>query len=465
MTNDELINRTMELILSGGRRTTAANVRALLNDIFPSYFNLENGGNVVKVLSGYETQLTPTDPKHFATKKYVDDNSGQTNWGDIQGYIEMQGDLINYIAAEIAAIPSPDLTALWNLSGNTFDARKKLGSTSGDFGFDIYKDNVVQGGLSDTAKWYWGTNAAFTDTDHSFRGAGNTSASYALQVQNSDNSASAWFRNDGVFNSNEYFIGGSSFARYSNGSAIIQMTPETPDKLGVGTDWLAIGRFAMFNATNPTGIVAIGGNSFVNATDFSNSVGIGVGSGRNNITGSRLMYIGQDAGYYNETGDDQIMIGRLATPAVGATALNSVIVIASGGVVRQSYTGVFGSNDSPISRYVFGRGESETTTFEDVYFTAHYPANNSNQNAGGSLGFAPPQARGTGVAGDLKFYYSPTVGSGTNLQSLVEAMKIIGETGAIEIPLVDYASNAAAVAAGLSVNQLYRTGGDVKIVI
>jgi len=103
--------------------------------------------------------------------------------------------------------PSPDLTALWNLSGNTFDARKKLGSTSGDFGFDFIKNNTVHGGLSDTAKWYWGTNAAFADTDHSFKGAGNTSATYGLQIQNSDNSANAWFRNDGLFKVNKGLIG------------------------------------------------------------------------------------------------------------------------------------------------------------------------------------------------------------------------------------------------------------------
>lgn len=118
----------------------------------------------------------------------------------LDNYAQNLSDVYDYIDSEIAGV---DLSALWNLSGNVFDARKKLGSTSGNFGFDFVKENTVYGGLSDTAKWYFGTNAAFADTDVSVKGSGNTSGTYAFQVQNSDNSANCYFRNDGLlFNYN-----------------------------------------------------------------------------------------------------------------------------------------------------------------------------------------------------------------------------------------------------------------------
>jgi hypothetical protein len=63
-------------ILTGGRRTTAQWVRDVLTPINTSFLNLKDGGNVVESLSGYASVLTPTDPKHFATKKYVDDAAG-----------------------------------------------------------------------------------------------------------------------------------------------------------------------------------------------------------------------------------------------------------------------------------------------------------------------------------------------------------------------------------------------------
>lgn len=74
MTLEQLINEVTAKILSGGKRTTAVNVRALLTDILESYPNNDDGGLVVNTLLGYSNDLTPIDNKHFATKKYVDDS-------------------------------------------------------------------------------------------------------------------------------------------------------------------------------------------------------------------------------------------------------------------------------------------------------------------------------------------------------------------------------------------------------
>lgn len=381
------------------KEITAEDLRTYLIDVLDSFVS-KKGDSQISGLLSFSSELSLTDRKNIAYKGYVDDS--------------------------ISAI---DLTALWNKNGNTLTARGTFGSTSGAYGWDFKRNNTVVGGIGNSTGWFWGTNAAYTNTDHSFHGSGNTSGTYNTQWKDSGGTSLGWMRNDGILNATGFNIGGSLFARYSNGSAILQMTPETPDKTGVGSDWIGIGRFAMYAASNPQRVVALGGGVFVDATAWEDSVGLGYRAGYKNITGDRLMYIGPEAGYFNETGSDQIMIGRLATPLSGATNLNGVIVIASGGVVRQSNTGVLGSNDSPISRWVFGRGESETTTFEDVVLTAHYPANNSNQNAGGSIGFAPPAARGTGTSGDLKFYYSPAVASGTTLQTYSEAFKVRGTDG------------------------------------
>lgn len=68
-----LLTLVTDNILSGGRRTTAARLRSVLNEVLSSYLNVSDGGNTVQNLSGYTTELTPTDNKHFTPKKYVDD--------------------------------------------------------------------------------------------------------------------------------------------------------------------------------------------------------------------------------------------------------------------------------------------------------------------------------------------------------------------------------------------------------
>jgi hypothetical protein len=58
-------------ILIGGRRTTGGNVQAVFNLGFQSTLNIADGGLVVEKLTGYTTELTPTDDKHWTPKKWV----------------------------------------------------------------------------------------------------------------------------------------------------------------------------------------------------------------------------------------------------------------------------------------------------------------------------------------------------------------------------------------------------------
>jgi hypothetical protein len=71
----QILSEISAKILTGGRRTTAINTRSVLTDLADSTINKKDGGLVVETLTGYTAELTPTDPKHFAPKKYVDDNA------------------------------------------------------------------------------------------------------------------------------------------------------------------------------------------------------------------------------------------------------------------------------------------------------------------------------------------------------------------------------------------------------
>ncbi len=105
MNKAELEDKIIELILTGGRRTTAANVRELLNDYLSSYPNNDDGGFVVNNLLGLSTYIAPEDERHFTAKKYVDDLFSSivvdVVWGDIGGDINDQADLITLLAGYI----------------------------------------------------------------------------------------------------------------------------------------------------------------------------------------------------------------------------------------------------------------------------------------------------------------------------------------------------------------------------
>lgn len=106
-TNLQILAEITGKILTGGRRTTAVNTRSVLTDLADSSLNKKDGGLVVEALTGYTTDLTPTDDKHFASKKYVDDNSGSVPDAteSVKGKVELVSD------AELDSATPPDNTA------------------------------------------------------------------------------------------------------------------------------------------------------------------------------------------------------------------------------------------------------------------------------------------------------------------------------------------------------------------
>lgn len=69
-----LISDIAASVLSGGRRTKAANVRALLADVLDSYANIVDGGNVYQTEVGYTSDLAISGQYSFVHKKWVEDN-------------------------------------------------------------------------------------------------------------------------------------------------------------------------------------------------------------------------------------------------------------------------------------------------------------------------------------------------------------------------------------------------------
>lgn len=75
MSKASILAKIITNILTGGRRTTAALTRDVLNDLTNESLNIKDGGLIVEQATGYNTTITPSDPKEFATKLYVDNTA------------------------------------------------------------------------------------------------------------------------------------------------------------------------------------------------------------------------------------------------------------------------------------------------------------------------------------------------------------------------------------------------------
>lgn len=405
--------------------------------------NKKDGGTIEALVS-YLNEYTLTDRKNFAFRGYVDDADAQ-----------VLQDAKDYTDSEIAAIPTPDLSALWNLSGNVFDSRKKLGSTSGNFGFDFVKENTVFGGLSDTAKWFFGTTSAFADTDFSARGSGNTSASYGLQVQNSDNSASlGWLNNGNLINtgvdssgSTSNFILKNSVATnifdvrnnsewFSNGSKIFSFAPANNSYVRFGKDVLA-------NFNNPslsTGVGAVGfglnvlnnlpitgqgigfGNSvFPNATNNRN-FGFGVSVGNGVTTGQGNMFMGFSISNGVTTGQGNINIGEEIT---NVNYSNTLAFGRSMSVDKSNQIKIGGVRQ--YSELMLGSDVNDE--FLGSQFTIKLPSINNasaSNTAGWNWVFEGSKSTGTGVGGAHIFRISKPGSSGNTQNSLSDILRLEG---------------------------------------
>lgn len=148
---------------------SAEDERSLFLNIIASTLNIKDGGLVIQAQAGYNSAITPSSNYAFSTKKYVDDS-----------------------------ISGIDLSALWNKSGNALSARGIFGSLAGSaYGWDFKVNNSVYGGVGNDGKWFWGTNAAFTDTYFSIKSSSNLGTFNALAIKDSDNTTIFEFKSTG----------------------------------------------------------------------------------------------------------------------------------------------------------------------------------------------------------------------------------------------------------------------------
>jgi hypothetical protein len=61
------------IVVNGNREITPPLDRALRTNIIDSMLNIADGGMVIQALTGYATELIPSNNKHLTPKKYVDD--------------------------------------------------------------------------------------------------------------------------------------------------------------------------------------------------------------------------------------------------------------------------------------------------------------------------------------------------------------------------------------------------------
>jgi hypothetical protein len=168
----QILSEISAKILTGGRRTTAVNTRSVLTDLADSTLNKKDGGLVVEALTGYATELTPNDPRHFATVKYVDDNGGSVP--DASTTVAGKSELIDDAeldaatpAANDATTPSyinkvldlRNVTRLWKRVFSFFYTK----TYTDDNFLDIYSSSAfVLANNSGSGNAYIGTNSKFS---------------------------------------------------------------------------------------------------------------------------------------------------------------------------------------------------------------------------------------------------------------------------------------------------------------
>lgn len=137
-----LLTRLAQFILSGNRATTAANHRTTMNDVYDSYLNIVDGGNVIEAETGYATNITPSDNKSFATKKYVDDKRTAIESLENKTY-NLSDNTIVATQDQLNSIVSPNFFLFANprVYSTNYDASMPLNLDA----YDVYEQTAITG--------------------------------------------------------------------------------------------------------------------------------------------------------------------------------------------------------------------------------------------------------------------------------------------------------------------------------
>lgn len=206
--------------------------------------------------------------------------------------------------------------------------------------------------------------------------------------------------------------------------------------------------------TNFTGSgTFIGRGVFSTATSGINNVGVGINIGSGVTNGSNNTIIGfTDANNLRSNFSNNIhLLGGQGYSGNDASVMPpDGHCFIGGGSINNFYLG-----------YMPYDSNAATATV-----AIHAPSGRGTNKGGATLAVRP--GAGTGSAtnmGDLLLQTSTAAASGTTVQSYSTRLTVKGNTGHVILNNVpEYTDNAAALAGGLAVGTIYRTGDNLKIV-
>lgn len=356
-------------------------------------------------------------------------------------------------------------TSGFQQGGNSFTAAATLGTN------DLYDllfetNNVSRQLIDSTGRFGFGTTSLSASTHKTNKSQGNTSAGWAEKWLDSDNALIASLDNNGLFSAygglstdgvasifsdttnNRYFIGGNA----GNSST--------------GVNNVFVGNNTGSGSTDDY-LVGFGTNALLNSTgDNKNSFGIQSGQ---NSDGSNCNFFGTSTG--DAFSGDYADFFGFAAGQDGSGNRKIGFGIYAGRLNTDSNVAIFADYYDIYFNHDIARDALGTSTHAVTLQTGGSKAGTNESAAASIMKFASARGTGNADSGDLQWLYSAPVASGTTRQSLALAATMDGATGnfkfekIVNLSLTDYADNAAAITGGLSVGDLYRTSGAVKIVI
>jgi len=202
--------------------------------------------------------------------------------------------------------------------------------------------------------------------------------------------------------------------------------------------------------SNTASALAIGSGASDNLAAGNLSIGPDAGG---SSSGSQNTYIGKGAGS-SSAGNNNFFLGSFAGNAsvgggvtaigssagAGQTGTKSVFIGSRAGLIGASDAAfsvdssfVAGNTFNPFTHVYFGAGYSAAAPSD---WTLHGSGARGTDVAGGTLNMATGLGTGAGISGDFVLQSAPSGGTGSTQNSLVERVRLDGETGYLGIGVV-----------------------------
>lgn len=202
------------------------------------------------------------------------------------------------------------------------------------------------------------------------------------------------------------------------------------------------GAFAISSAI-PSNSILFTTSAMTNLTGSNNHI-FGSLTGSSLTTGSNNFFAGLNVGRGITTGSGNVMIGTTVTTNLPAATTNAIHLIGGAGYYNDDASifpatvhcfiggGRFNSSANAVREYFWGIAPfSNVASSNPITFYA--PSGSGTNGAGGDFYIAGGRGTGNALPGDIAFYTSSSIASGTTLQTLTGRMWIKGDTGRVGI--------------------------------